>query len=228
MTAFKTSDASRARGRAYYRANREKCLAAKRAKAVSAEEKARRSAYNRAYRIKNLTRLAALDHTPERRAYHLARYYANREACNARSRLYQKTHKAKCKALSDRWAKNNPQRMRELWRRSYSKVKERERSKRRTEAGLMADQRHRRRAKLKGLNHVHCQSKIRLLKLLPFCQYCVTLCVGKTTIDHIMPLTRGGEHVPENLIGCCSRCNCSKGNRTLSEWTWRPPFKEAA
>lgn len=40
----------------------------------------------------------------------------------------------------------------------------------------------------------------------------------KATIDHIVPIARGGGHVPENVTLCCSRCNSSKGSKTLEEW----------
>lgn len=38
------------------------------------------------------------------------------------------------------------------------------------------------------------------------------------TIDHVIPLLRGGEHVIENVVVCCRSCNSSKGARTLDEW----------
>lgn len=44
----------------------------------------------------------------------------------------------------------------------------------------------------------------------------------KATVDHIVPLTRGGTNWPDNLAVACPACNTSKGNRLLSEWTDRP------
>lgn len=38
-------------------------------------------------------------------------------------------------------------------------------------------------------------------------------------IDHVIPLCRGGLHIPENLVLCCATCNSSKGKKLLSEWT---------
>lgn len=37
------------------------------------------------------------------------------------------------------------------------------------------------------------------------------------TIDHLVPLTRGGTHEPANVRACCYRCNCIKGNRGGNE-----------
>jgi uncharacterized protein YdaU (DUF1376 family) len=37
-------------------------------------------------------------------------------------------------------------------------------------------------------------------------------------LDHIIPRSRGGSDVPENLAACCKPCNTSKGARTPEEW----------
>ena len=49
------------------------------------------------------------------------------------------------------------------------------------------------------------------------CKDCDTLC--KLTIDHIVPLSKGGHHIKENIQGLCHPCNSSKGNRiALDLW----------
>lgn len=40
---------------------------------------------------------------------------------------------------------------------------------------------------------------------------------GKMTIDHIIPLSRGGRSDFENCVTACHQCNQRKGNRTPSE-----------
>lgn len=37
------------------------------------------------------------------------------------------------------------------------------------------------------------------------------------SIDHLIPLTRGGNHEPANVKAACLRCNLSKGNRGGNE-----------
>jgi 5-methylcytosine-specific restriction endonuclease McrA len=62
------------------------------------------------------------------------------------------------------------------------------------------------------------------------CAYC-----GKaaSTIDHILPRSRGGADSWENLAACCLRCNNVKGDRTPQEMGWelrmtpRPPHGTA-
>lgn len=41
-------------------------------------------------------------------------------------------------------------------------------------------------------------------------------------IDHIIPLSRGGDHSLGNLVGACQACNLSKKDKTIMEWrVWR-------
>ncbi len=45
---------------------------------------------------------------------------------------------------------------------------------------------------------------------------------SKATVDHVIPISRGGAHVWGNVCLACWRCNLSKGNRLLTEWVRRP------
>jgi len=50
------------------------------------------------------------------------------------------------------------------------------------------------------------------------CQYCgITDVSQKLTLDHILPQSRGGRNVWENLVTSCKKCNCKKGDRTPKE-----------
>ena len=48
------------------------------------------------------------------------------------------------------------------------------------------------------------------------CVYCGTGS-GRLTLDHVVPRSRGGESVWENVVTACAPCNHRKGNRTLEE-----------
>lgn len=48
------------------------------------------------------------------------------------------------------------------------------------------------------------------------CAYCGTL--AKLTVDHVIPVSRGGKDEPSNVVPACSSCNSSKGTKLLSEW----------
>jgi len=62
------------------------------------------------------------------------------------------------------------------------------------------------------------------------CGYCSS---SATTIDHVLPRSRGGMDSWENLVACCLRCNNTKGDRTPAEMGWslrvtpRPPHGTA-
>lgn len=47
------------------------------------------------------------------------------------------------------------------------------------------------------------------------CQYCGS--DGKLTLDHVMPRSRGGQSIWENVVASCAPCNMRKGNRTPEE-----------
>ena len=46
------------------------------------------------------------------------------------------------------------------------------------------------------------------------CQYCSAVA---TTVDHVVPRSKGGGQDWGNLVACCSPCNAKKGNRLLSQ-----------
>jgi len=48
------------------------------------------------------------------------------------------------------------------------------------------------------------------------CFYCGSL--NKITIDHIVPISRGGTHSIGNLVAACAFCNGSKSSKFLVEW----------
>lgn len=44
------------------------------------------------------------------------------------------------------------------------------------------------------------------------CQYCGSS--KHLTLDHVMPLSKGGQHRWDNVVTACERCNQRKGDRT--------------
>lgn len=49
------------------------------------------------------------------------------------------------------------------------------------------------------------------------CQYCGAT-DGPFHLDHIIPWSRGGEHLIENLVVACATCNMAKRDKTPDEW----------
>lgn len=43
------------------------------------------------------------------------------------------------------------------------------------------------------------------------CKYCKKFCEEDKTIDHIIPVSKGGTNYDSNLVTCCQKCNTKKG-----------------
>lgn len=52
------------------------------------------------------------------------------------------------------------------------------------------------------------------------CAYCARP-NPRPSMDHIIPVTRGGQHFIGNLLPVCKACNSSKADRLLVEWRYR-------
>lgn len=50
------------------------------------------------------------------------------------------------------------------------------------------------------------------------CCYCAAVA---TSLDHVIPKSRGGPHTWENVVAACGRCNHVKADRSLAELGWK-------
>ena len=51
------------------------------------------------------------------------------------------------------------------------------------------------------------------------CHYCGGRFPAKTlTMDHVVPLVRGGKSTKSNVVACCKACNTLKQDLVPSEW----------
>ena len=123
-----------------------------------------------------------------------------------RVRLWRVKNKEKWLAqLRDRYARNRDA-MREKGKKYYDKFKHNIKW-------------HRRRARLESSDPEDCTNKINLLRLERFCRWCCSrLTPDSLTIDHVVPLNRGGRHIPDNLAASCRKCNFSRGDKMIHEW----------
>lgn len=48
------------------------------------------------------------------------------------------------------------------------------------------------------------------------CAYCDMQ--GKLTMDHIVPVSKGGQLTKSNILPACQHCNSSRGNKSIDEW----------
>ena len=124
---------------------------------------------------------------------HLARhrewYEKNREKDIATSAQWRKDNPEKYREQMRKWKRENPERKREL---------EHIRRTRKLENGVF---------------EVSPKDKRRLLGP---CAYCGS--TEQITVDHVIPIFRGGTHGIGNLVPCCFQCNMVKNARTVMEW----------
>jgi hypothetical protein len=81
-------------------------------------------------------------------------------------------------------------------------------------------QRHRRVARLHG--QIIFDVPINFIEILRerqnnMCAYC-SIESEKLTVEHMLPISRGGKHRMDNIVLACTTCNFSKHNKTLEEW----------
>lgn len=58
------------------------------------------------------------------------------------------------------------------------------------------------------------------------CFYCGAVDAG--TVDHVIPISRGGRQSIGNLVPACGSCNSSKHDKLLVEWRYRNPPAQGA
>lgn len=153
------------------------------------------------------------------RAYAKRRREANRERHREERRQYRARHRAEVYARNREWAKANPGKVREYHRSSRRKNPEsyhatalRWRAKHPTARALFCAAR---RAKKAAAGGTFTEAEWVAMKRL-YGDCC--LCCGKRrklTIDHIVPIDKGGRHSAENIQPLCLSCNSGKCNKTI-------------
>lgn len=140
----------------------------------------------------------------------------------ARARNKERYHADRTNAIErvKAWARNNPEKvaenMRSLRRRKGEEGLREYREYRRRNKDRYALHAKKKRAKrqaaisatvttitLSEWNAIKTKQKGR-------CFYCGKT-VKKLTMDHVVPLVKGGEHSLSNIVAACLSCNCSKG-----------------
>lgn len=88
----------------------------------------------------------------------------------------------------------------------------------RTEAGRarLARSAHKRRSLLENCISTLTADEWTTIQLMQRgrCHYCRK--VKTLTMDHVIPMSQGGHHVKENIVGACRPCNTRKGNKILT------------
>ncbi len=124
---------------------------------------------------------------------------------------YYSAHKDVVKSRAKQWADSNPGRRAEI----ESDYRKRNRQAQNLRA---RNYRARQAGASDGWNADLVWWNDLLVKFGYRCAYCRA--EGKMTLDHVVPLVRGGKHSPENIVPACESCNYSKQDRLLEELGW--------
>lgn len=160
----------------------------------------------------------ALDINAKSRAWRAA----NREHVARANKAWRAANVDRCRALTADWRRNNAQRMIEQRREYYQRNK----------TAIIArtqEHHHYRRANRVG-HYTRLDLQDIWVKQGGLCVGCGSRFLWslgedkyvKCTIDHIIPVSRGGTNWPSNLQLLCSPCNDSKGAKLMEEWHDRP------
>ena len=153
---------------------------------------------NRENRLRSL-RKYRLNHLEIRRATNRKYYHDHKDKMLPATREYNRLHRERKYVLRRDWAKNNPKAIR-----AY-KANRKERFKK---AGRL----------LKAQVQQVYEANIKLYGTLT-CYLCVKpILFGDDSLEHVIPLSRGGNNAFENLQVAHLRCNQLKHNKTEAEF----------
>lgn len=130
-----------------------------------------------------------------KKAYDKAYYHATFDKQKPRRDAYRKSNKERLVELRKRWVLNNPER--EVLNRKNCKA--------------------RRRAVEKTGKVTQQEWQDQLATFNNHCAYCLKP-LDKAEMEHMKPLSRGGEHSIDNIVPSCPSCNRLKSTRTLLEF----------
>jgi len=116
--------------------------------------------------------------------------------------IYNYKHKKRRSELTKRWCENNPERYKAILYKALDKRKAIE-----YEIG----------------GKVSSEVKFNLfVKQSGICYWCFEKLDKIYHIDHVIPISRGGDNSETNIVVCCKSCNSQKSNKLVEEWLKAP------
>lgn len=130
-------------------------------------------------------------------------YKANKLEKKLKDKQYSLANPNVNKEATRRYRANNPERAAAAGKAWRQRNKEWARAKA-----------HKRRVKLQASQFIVTIEETKKFYTLP-CFYCGD---KAEHIDHVIPISRGGQHKIGNLVAACKSCNLSKGSKFFTEW----------
>jgi len=157
---------------------------------------------------------------------------ANRDSVRDRGAASKRKSRAERpeaeRAATRAWRERNKDRVADKNRRYYLNNKERiqeaVRKYNATHVGEAKAWQQNYRARKRAGGSLSGEDMRRVIRSSLTCFYCESeyTDMRRPTVDHVVPLSRGGTNTASNLVSCCRSCNSRKKDRTLEEWT--PPI----
>lgn len=125
---------------------------------------------------------------------------------------YYEENKEKIQNRYRTWSRSNRDSLNEYHRNWYQENIEHARILNRAKG-------HRRRLNcLRNGNNTLTSDQVReIIESSTQCYYCLKNC-EELSLDHVVPISRGGQNCIENIVSCCKSCNSSKNDKLLHEW----------
>jgi 5-methylcytosine-specific restriction endonuclease McrA len=136
--------------------------------------------------------------------------------------------RAECKLCTgkehSRWSSQNPERKKELfkaWRTAHlDECRERLRRWQASNPEKVSVNNRNRRALVRGAAGIFSLAELDAMRLEQdgLCFYCTSPMLGRETVDHKTPVSRGGTNWAWNIVLACQSCNSKKKDKTIEEF----------
>jgi 5-methylcytosine-specific restriction endonuclease McrA len=149
-----------------------------------------------------------------------AAYALDGEAQRVSQREYAAQHRERERVRSREWRRNNPARVRHVnvsyYERNRDAVLEQKRDYARRKPEIIRANNRNRKARLRGAGgRITIREWREIVGYFGgHCAYCGRM-PEMLTMDHVIPIAKGGRHVADNIVPACMSCNGRKSDRDL-------------
>ena len=175
--------------------------------------------------------------------YEKAYREANKEKIAKDKKLWREKNQERNKEVTKQWRENNKEKfagMKKKWNEeNREKIKQTAKIYRHSNRGVcrITYSNRQNRLTLQRDNSMTKEIVAELFQKAKLCPYCGIKMLEKSatkgelkSLDHLIPISKGGLHAVHNVVICCHRCNTKKNNKSFPEWLDRleEPYRTKA